>query len=291
MQNIFPKNQLSQICCILAGCATFALGMNLFIIPIGLYSGGLVGLAQLVSLLLQNLLGESVNGVNLYGIAYFVMNIPVLAIAWLKLGKTFFFKTIVGTAALSFFSALIPTPTELLVSDPAVGIVIGGAVTGLGIGILLTAGGSAGGIEVIGLWLSKLNPSFSVGKLSCAFNIALYIVYFLIFDVSTVIYSLLYMILYTTTLDKSHYQNINTRVTIFTKEDGIDTAIMSETGRGVTKWEGCGAYTRDDSHILVTIINKFEIDEILAIIHSIDKDAFIVIDEGVRVYGNFQRRL
>jgi len=66
---------------------------------------------------------------------------------------------------------------------------------------------------------------------------------------------------------------------------------MKEMGRGVTEWNGCGAFTREDSYILVTIISKYEIDEVMKIIHSIDGNAFIVIDEGVRVFGNFQRRL
>lgn len=291
MQQIFKQKQLSQICRILAGCAVYALGLNLFILPLGLYSGGVVGLAQLLSLALQNALHGPVGALNLYGLIYFLLNVPILAIAWLKLGKSFLFKTVIGTVGISVFTMAIPQPTELLAADPAVAIVIGGAVTGLGIGIMLTAGGSGGGIEVLGLWLSKQDPNFTVGRMTSIFNAALYIVYFFVFDASTVIYSLLYMVLYTVVLDKSHYQNINARVTIFTKETGIDRAILQETGRGITEWNGCGAFTQEDSHILVTIINKYEIDEVMKIIHSIDENAFIVIDEGVRVFGNFQRRL
>lgn len=291
MQQIFKQKQLSQICRILAGCAVYALGLNLFILPLGLYSGGVVGLAQLLSLMLQNALHRPVGTLNLYGLVHFLLNIPILAIAQLKLGKSFLFKTVIGTVGISVFTTVIPQPAELLAADPAVAIVIGGAVTGLGIGIMLTAGGSGGGIEVLGLWLSRMNPNFTVGRMTSIFNAALFIVYFFKFDASTVIYSLLYMVLYTVSLDKFHYQNINARITVFTKEPGIDQAIMKEMGRGVTEWSGCGAFTREDSYILVTIISKYEIDEVMKIIHSIDGNAFIVIDEGVRVFGNFQRRL
>lgn len=291
MHRILGQKQFSQAILILAGCAIYALGLNLFILPLGLYSGGVVGLAQLLSLALEQVPHGTTGTLNLYGLIYFLLNVPLLAIAWLKLGKSFLFKTVIGTMGISVFTTAIPQPMELLATDPAVAIVIGGAVTGLGIGIMLTAGGSGGGIEVLGLWLSKKNPNFTVGRITSIFNVALYIVYFFVFDASTVIYSLLYMILYTVALDKSHYQNINARVTVFTKEPGIDQAIMKETGRGLTEWNGCGAFTREDSHILVTIINKYEIDEVMKIIHSIDKNAFIIIDEGVRVFGNFQRRL
>ncbi len=276
---------------ILAGCCIFSLGLNLFIIPLGLYSGGIVGLAQLLALAWENLMTGAAGRINIYGVCFFLLNVPVLLLAWARLGKSFFFKTVIGTVGISLFSALIPQPTTPLVADPAVAIIIGGTVTGFGIGMMLTAGGSGGGIEVVGVWISKHNPGFSVGKLASSFNVLLYIVYFFLFDPTTVIYSLLYMVFYSIALDKFHYQNINARVTVFTKRTGLDQAIMDQTGRGVTEWEGCGAYTNENSHILVTIINKYEIDEIMEIIHSIDKDAFVVVDEGIRVYGNFQRRL
>lgn len=280
-----------QLVKILAGCCVFSLGLNLFILPLGLYSGGLVGLAQLLALAGKRAFSAVSERVNLYGVFFLLLNLPVLALARWKLGRGFFYKTLIGTLGISAFSALIPQPAVPLVADPAVAIIIGGAVTGLGIGILLTSGGSGGGIEVIGVWLSKKNPAFSVGKLAGCFNAALYIVYFFLFDHATVIYSLLYMVFYSIALDRAHEQNINARVTIFTKKSGLDWAIMRETGRGVTEWDGCGAFTSEGSHILVTIINKYEIDEVMHIILGIDKDAFVVIDEGIRVYGNFQRRL
>lgn len=291
MKRITENKRFLQIGKTLAGCCVFALGLNLFILPLGLYSGGMVGLSQLAAYLWEQTAFGAAGQINIYGVCYLLLNLPVLALAWTRLGRSFFAKTVIGTLGISLSSALIPQPTVPLVSDPAVAIIIGGAVTGFGIGIMLTAGGSGGGIEVVGVWLAKRNPGFSVGKLVGIFNAALYIVYFFLFDHATVIYSLLYMVFYSIALDRSHYQNINARVTIFTKRPGLDWAIMRETGRGVTEWDGCGAYTSEGSHILVTIINKYEIDEILQIIHGIDADAFVVIDEGIRVYGNFQRRL
>lgn len=291
MKQYTGKKQTAQIVKILAGCCVFSLGLNLFILPLGLYSGGLVGLSQLVALAWKSVMTGDAGKLNMYGVCFFLLNLPVLALARWKLGRSFFYKTLIGTLGISAFSALIPQPTVPLVSDPAVAIIIGGAVTGMGIGIMLTSGGSGGGIEVIGVWLSKKNPAFSVGKLAGCFNAALYLVYFFIFDHATVIYSLLYMVFYSIALDRAHEQNINARVTIFTKKSGLDWAIMRETGRGVTEWDGCGAFTNEGSHILVTIINKYEIDEVMHIILSIDRDAFVVIDEGIRVYGNFQRRL
>lgn len=290
MKQKMTGKQAQKLARILAGCCVFALGLNLFILPLGLYSGGVVGLAQLLALAWAEL-ASGAGRINVYGVCFFLLNVPILALARLRLGRSFFLKTVIGTLGISAFSALIPQPAVPIVSDPAVAIIIGGAVTGFGIGLMLTAGGSGGGIEVVGVWLSKRNPAFSVGKLSVGFNVVLYVIYFFLFDHATVIYSLLYMVFYSIALDRSHYQNINARVTIFTKRAGLDWALMRELGRGVTEWDGCGAYTSEGSHILVTIINKYELDETMQIIRATDPDAFVVVDEGIRVYGNFQRRL
>ncbi len=283
--------QIAQIVRVLAGCCIFAAGLNLFVIPTGLYSGGVVGLTQLFDLAWRNFVPGGAVRLNMYGLFYFLLNVPVLIIAWAKLGPAFLFKTLIGTAGISIFTALIPQSDTPLVSDAAAAIMIGGVITGLGVGVMLTAGGSGGGVEVIGIWLSKKHPDFSVGKLVGGFNAALFLAYFFLFDRETVIYSILYMAIYSFALDKTYYQNINARVMIFTKRAGIDEALMTRTGRGVTEWDGCGAFTKADSHILVSIINKYEIDEVVKIIHSVDPEAFVVIDEGLRVYGNFQRRL
>ena len=115
--------------------------------------------------------------------------------------------------------------------------------------------------------------------------------YLLVFDISTVIYSVVYLFFYTVTLDRMHFQNINVRMLIFTKKKGIAEAIMKETGRGVTQWNGEGAFTSEHNYVLVTIVNKFEVEDILNMVYLLDPEAFTTVDEGVKVYGNFQKRV
>jgi uncharacterized membrane-anchored protein YitT (DUF2179 family) len=78
---------------------------------------------------------------------------------------------------------------------------------------------------------------------------------------------------------------------IFTKKKGIAEAIMKETGRGVTQWNGEGAFTSEHNYVLVTIVNKFEVEDILNMVYLLDPEAFTTVDEGVKVYGNFQKRV
>ena len=113
----------------------------------------------------------------------------------------------------------------------------------------------------------------------------------MLFVIQVVLYSLIYMVFFTILLDKTHYQNINVRLMIFTKKPDIDHEILTRTGRGVTEWKGVGAYTQEETRVLVTCINKYELSEFMDIIRHMDPKAFVVVDEGVYVTGNFEKRI
>ena len=274
---------------IIGGSMLYALGMNLFLTPLRLFSGGGVGLAQLITLFLERFI--NVGSINLYGIVYMLINIPLLFLAYFQIGKNFFIKTLVGSGAISLFITLIPSLQVPLVDDYLTSVLIGGIACGAGVGIILIAGGSGGGVDVVAMWATKKFRNASVGKISLYFNVLLYAVMLFMFDAETVIYSLIYTVVFTLVLDKTHYQNINVRVMIFTKKEGIDKAINEQTRRGVTKWDGCGAYTKESTQILVSCINKYEVTEMMDIVHGIDPQAFVIVDENVMVSGNFEKRI
>ena len=274
---------------IIGGSLLYALGMNLFLTPLHLFSGGGVGLAQLITLFLEQVI--TVGNLNLYGIVYMLINIPLLLLAFFQIGKTFFVKTLIGSGAISLFITLIPTMPVPIVDDYLTSVLIGGIASGAGVGMILSAGGSGGGIDVVAVWAAKKFKGASVGGITLYFNVALYAIVLFLFDVPTVIYSLIYTVVNTFTLDRTHYQNINVRVTIFTKKDGIDKEITEKTRRGVTKWEGCGAYTKEATQILVSCISKYEVNDMMEIVQSIDPQAFVIVDENVMVSGNFEKRI
>lgn len=274
---------------IIAGSMLYALGMNLFLTPLHLFSGGGVGLAQLLTLFFEKFI--RVEGFNLYGIVYMLINIPLLFLAYFRIGKKFFIKTLIGSGTISLFITLIPTLAVPIVDDYLTAVLIGGIAAGAGVGMILIAGGSGGGIDVVAVWATKKFKSASVGGISLYFNVLLYAVMLFIFDAETVIYSLIYTVIFTLILDKTHYQNISVRMMIFTKKDGIDREINEKTRRGVTKWEGCGAYTKEATQILVSCISKYEVNDMLDIVQSIDPQAFVIVDENVIVNGNFEKRL
>lgn len=286
------RPRLRMLACIL-GELIVAFSLNYFIVPLGLYSGGSMGVCQLIRTLLQIWGGLSFGDYDIAGILYFLSNIPILLYARGILGRKFVLKTVVCTMAFSLFYSVIPAPSTMVVNDTLTACLLGGILTGVGSGLVLTCGGSGGGLDVIGLCLSKKGSRFTVGRFSMTFNAFLYALCLILFTPETAIYSVIYNFASAMVVDKAHQQNISVQALIFTRagERELGRVIMDELGRGVTWWEGVGAYTGENVHVLCVCLSKYEIEELFQTVHEMDPHAFITLQEGVRIYGNFQKKL
>ena len=270
-----------------------AVGVRLFIVPLGLYSGGLMGVCQLFRTLMQTYMGLDFGASDIAGILYFVLNVPILLFAYKTLGKHLVFKTLVCTLSYSLFYSMVPTPAVPIVDDYLTACLLGGILNGIGCGIALTCGGSGGGLDIVGLCLSKRGSRFTVGKFSLTFNFFLYAACLFLFQPEIAIYSVIYNYFSAMVLDRMHQQNVNVQAMIFTKEDEKELGrfIIEKLGRSVTYWEGTGAYSGKGLHVLVVCLSKFEIEELLHAVHERDSHAFVTVQERVRVFGNFVRKL
>ncbi len=286
-------NRFLRLVAAVVGELIAAAALNLFIVPLHLYTGGILGVCQLIRTLMQTQLGINFGSYDIAGILYFLSNIPILLLAYKTLGKSLVFKTLICTVAYSLFYSIIPIPSAPIVDDYLTACLLGGILAGVGSGIVLTCGGSGGGLDIVGLCLSKRGSSFTVGKFSLTFNAFLYAACLLLFTPEVAIYSVIYNFFTSMVLDRMHQQNISVQALIFTREDEslLGHFIMEKLGRGVTYWNGTGAYTGDNIHVLCVCLSKYEIEELLHAVHSIDPHAFLTVQEGTRVYGNFRRKV
>lgn len=283
---------ISETAWMLMGNVVFAIGVNMIITPMGLYNGGFMGVAQLLKLFANSVLHVPMfPGVDVVGIIYFAINVPLFWCAYKVMGKKFCVKSLVSVGIASLCLAVVPTPASPIFSDYFTTCFVGGVVAGSGAGMVLRSGSSGGGQDIIGVCLSKTHPNFSVGKISIVMNVCIYMVCLFLFDVEIVVYSLIYTTILALFLDRVHIQNINTTVMIFTKKKGIAAAIMTDMGRGVTDWSGEGAYTQEASYILVTVISKYEVSQLKQLVLDIDQHAFMIFMEGNDIVGNFEKRL
>lgn len=273
------------------GSIMFAFGLNVFIIPLALYNGGFMGISQLIRTFIVKILPFSLGRTDIAGIIYFLINLPLMYMAWRKMGKEFFGRSIITIIIQTVALTLIPIPTTPIIDNYLTACVIGGIIAGTGSGMILRGGSSGGGQDILGIYFSKRFPGFSVGKVSIIINFFVYGVCLLLFNIEIVIYSLIYGVVYSIACDRVHIQNINMSVMIFTKKLGISKAIIEQTGRGVTNWDGAGAYTNQTSYILFVVISKYEVNQLKRVVRSIDPNAFMIITEGCSVSGNFEKRL
>ena len=171
--------------------------------------------------------------------------------------------------------------------------VVGGILAGFASGLVLTCGCSTGGLDILGLYLSKKGSRFTVGRFSISFNALLYTLCFFLFDATTAIYSAIYNVLSSLFLDRIHRQNVTVQLLIFTKKNDpqLPRYIMEQLDRGVTSWTGRGGWTGDEVQVLCVCLSKYEIDTLQDVLRRVDPDAFYIVQEGVHAGGNFERHL
>lgn len=277
---------------IIVGNFISAAAINYIVYSHGFYMGGFAGISMLLNLLFRNVIPVPVpSSVNLVGILYFILNAPLFIWAFRVMGAPFTVKTLISVGLQSVFLAMVPVPATPPFTDPLTTCIVGGILGGFGNGLVLRARCSCGGQDIIGVVMSRTHPNFTVGKISIIINIGVFSACFLIFNAQMVVYSFIFVTIYSLTVDRIHTQNIRTTVMIFTKKEGIAKAIMSELPRGVTDWVGEGAYTNEKTYILVTVVSKYEMTRLREIVNEIDPDVFMIATEGNQIYGNFQKRL
>lgn len=266
----------------------YALGVNIFITPINLYSGGVYGFSQLIRTFLNNYI--SIENIDLAGIIYFILNIPLLILAYKKIGKKFFINTLISVLVGNIFLTFINIKEPIL-QDTLSNCIVGGMIAGFGAGLILRAGSSGGGTDILGIYFVKNNSSLSIGQLNLLINIILYSICALLFSLDTAIYSILFSAILSLAVDKTHSQNIKVNALIFTNNYEIAKEINLRLVRGSTSWEGKGDFTGQKKYVISTVISKYEENELKSIVNELDDKAFVIINSNIDTLGYVEKRL
>lgn len=280
------KNEIYKYVELIFGSMLFAISINLFVTPNNINSGGIVGIAQLFDFYIPH-----PSSFDLTGIINGLLNIPLFILAIRNISKQFCAKTILSVIVQTCMLSILPKTQIPVMEDLLSNCLMGAILGGIGIGFCLRSSGCAGGMDILGVYFSKIKPGFSVGKLSILLNAILFSFCAFAWSLESSLYSIIYVSVMYFVCDRCHYQNINIAATIFTKEEKLKNEIMSRTGRGVTYWNGKGAYTEQDLYVLVTCLNKYEIRRLKKIIDEVDPNAFVILNEGSGITGGFEKRL
>jgi uncharacterized membrane-anchored protein YitT (DUF2179 family) len=261
---------------ILLGTSLSALAYTQLIIPNRMLSGGVGGL----SLLINHLTGWST------GTLVLLINIPILILGYRKIGGKFIGLTIIAVLSFSFLLDLFPT--AVTVNDQLLAAVFGGALNGLGLALVLKAGGSTGGTDIIGVILNR-RYSLSMGEVMLAFNGLIVAGSALIFDLTSALYTLITMFVTSRALDAiQHTRDRKTALIITQESDKIATAIHEQLHRGVTFLQGEGSYQHGQRKVIMCVLTRFEIAQLKEIVLKEDPQAFMTISDTNEVVGRFQ---
>lgn len=246
----------------------------------------------MIRTLLVTKLGVTAN-FDIAGLIYLASNVPLLLLAYKTLGRTFVLRLTICTVVNSLSMSIIPVPAQPIIPDLLTSCMVGGILVGFSSGLMLTCGGSSGGMDILGLYLSKKGTGFTVGKFSLLFNAMLYTLCLILFNAQTAIYSAIYTVFSSLFVDRVHQQNITVQVTIMTKVMDIKPfqAILHRLDRGLTRWTGQGAYTGEPVQVLCICVSKYELETLQQEVNKIDPAAFFIVQEGVRTGGNFKAHL
>ena len=273
---------------IIVGNALYALTVVLFLVPSGLITGGATGIA----LGINRALGLPVSGV------LFVINMTMLTVGWVLLGRRFAITTIASTVLSPLFLALWERVFTgfVLTDDLVLNTIFAGLGVGVSLGITIRAGASTGGMDIPPLVLNKYFH-IPVSASMLVFDMLILCLQAAFSPLQQCLYGIVMVIVYTVVLDKVLiFGTTRTEVKIISSQsDAICAAILEQLDRGVTILNATGAYSGSEKHVLMVAFRQREIVEIKEIVHEADPAAFLIVCDAHDVlgegFGEYQKEL
>ena len=264
---------------IIIGDILFALGFNLFLQPNGLNAGGLSGLAMVLVHFL---------GFGTVGIITAVVNLPLFIIGGKKIGKNFFFGSLLGMVFLSLaidLLAWLPVPEV----EPLIAALYGGVICGAGLGVVFTSGASTGGSDIVVRLLKLRYRHIPIGMINICFDLCVATLTGLAFqDLSSALYSGVAIFITGNVVDSVVYRFDYSKVALIIspKYEEIAKMITNQLERGATYLHGQGVYRGTDTKVVLTAVKKQQLPELKRLVSEIDPNAFVIVQEAHQVLGD-----
>lgn len=297
--------------------ALFAFGFSTFIDIVNaegvsdtIVSGGVSGVSQTIVLILR-MCGLHIKDTHLaISIIYFAVNVPLMVVAWLKIGRQFAVFTIINVVEASLFIKIINVNTipalqyvVEFVAENGGGLLgramLGGIFIGLSSALAYRMDVSAGGLDVVAYAIS-LRRSTSIGKYAFIINASNLILFTFLsfaynnFDFAAfypqfgrMFYSLIYFFTGTTVVDAINKRNKKVKLQITTELETIGDILIDSVPHGVTVMKGKGVYSGREKYIFTTVVTFPEVSRVVAILQKEDPRAFVETTPISQIYGNF----
>ena len=272
------KKVLKQYLIITIGSIIYAVAFDWFFTPNQVALGGITGLAQVINAVVPAL---SV------GIMTIVMNVPLFLLGWKFIGwhllTSSLFAMLLSSAAIDAIAA-VHTFTSM---DPMLAGLCGGALMGLGLGIVFSQGATTGGTDVVARLLKLKFPWLPIGNLVLIPDFVILSLAALVFGrVEAALYGLISLFVQAKVMDTVLYGMDTSKVAYIVTDrwKQVSDAILAME-RGVTFLRGEGAFSGAEKHILMVAFKQKEIVQIKQLVHETDPRAFLIVVDARDVLG------
>ncbi|MGM9588550.1 MAG: YitT family protein [Faecousia sp.] len=262
-----------------AGSTIFALGFALFLAPSDLSAGGISGLALIVVELL---------GVGTVGGISILINLPLFILGGIKIGKRFFFGSMIGmvlsSVLIDAFSVItIPAP------EPLLAVLYGAVICGVGLGLVFINGTSTGGSDILVRLLKLRYRNVPIGQISMTFDAIVVVMTGIVFqDISKSLYTGVTVYLCSKVLDAVIYNFDYSKVALIISDahEAIAREIGLQLDRGATYLLAEGSYSHAPKKVVLAAVKKQQLAELKELVVNIDPNAFIIVQEAHQVLGD-----
>ena len=261
------------------GSALFALGFSVFLEPYGMSSGGISGLAMVLVHVLK---------IGSVGVLTILINLPLFLLGGLKIGKRFFFGSLIGmvlSSVLIDLFAKLPIPQV----EPLVGVLYGGSLCGLGLGIVFVIGSSTGGSDILVRLLKLRWRNVPIGQISMSFDAVVVVLTGLVFrDVTKALYTGVAVFVTSQVIDAVVYRFDYSKVALIisSEYEAIARQIGLKLDRGATFLHGEGSFSHTPTKVVLAAVKKQQVAELKELVTAIDPNAFIIVQEAHQVLGD-----
>ncbi len=280
------ENIIENFIIVLIGSFFYIMGAKLFIDSAGLYSGGILGIAQLLSNFIPFL--DDIE----FTYVYLILNIPIFILSFSALGKRFSVLSLISVITSVILSATVKVnvPAEIG-NDPFISAVFGGLLIGIGVGMCLKVGASTGGMDVIAQYISK-KIAIPFIKINFTINGGIVLIAGFAADWRIALYTIINMFVSMTVIGMIYTRYKKLVVTIITENPKeIIEQVHSQMIRGVTIISALGAYSQTEKTMLYTVVTSYELYNIKKIIEQCDPSAFVSVTRNEIVIGaSFAKR-
>ncbi|MBE5892430.1 MAG: YitT family protein [Lachnospiraceae bacterium] len=259
------------------GSFLYALSISLFLDPNSLAPGGVSGISIILS---------SVTGVET-GTWVFLINIPIIALGLWKFGFKFIVSTIYCVFVSSAFINIVE-PYGALTTDPLLAAVAGSALLALGIGLVMKAGGTTGGTDIIVKVLRKRFPHMKTGSLFMMIDACIVTASAIVFEnIDRALYAGIAVFFTSTILDLVLYGRDGAKMIYIISDcaEKIAKRLLADVDIGVTYVRGEGAYSGKDKKVILCVMRKPLAPKVEEIVKEEDPDAFMIVTNATEIYG------